>query len=124
MQIQADNIPKQNSIIIIPAQMTYPNHIPQPAQMTHTGHILPQLAEMTYPDHILLQPAHMTYPDHILPQPAQMTHPDHTLPQPAQMTHPVYLYYQLSLIFQFFFLEKILFYWSTLHLINIKLTLQ
>ena len=34
--------------------MTYPNQIPQPAQMTHTDHILPQLAEMTYPDHICL----------------------------------------------------------------------
>ena len=51
---QADNIPKQHSIIIIPVQMTYPNHIPQPAQMTHTDHILPQLAEMIYPDHISL----------------------------------------------------------------------
>ena len=51
---QTDNIPKQHSIIIIPAQMTYPSHIPQPAQMTHTDHILPQLAEMTYPDHICL----------------------------------------------------------------------
>ena len=93
MQIQPDNIPKQNSIIIIPAQMTYPNHIPQPAQMTHTDHILPQLAEMTCPDHIL-------------PQPAQMTHPDHILPQPAQMTHPVYLYSLCPLFFQFIFLEK------------------
>ena len=37
--------------------MTHPNHIPQPARMTHSDHILPQPAEMTHPDHILPQPA-------------------------------------------------------------------
>ena len=58
--------------------MTYPNHIPQPARMTPSDHILPQ-------------PARMTHTDHILPQPAEITHPDHILPQLARMTHPYYI---------------------------------
>ena len=37
-----------------------------------------------YPDHIP-QPDQMTHPHHI-PQPDQMTHPHH-IPQPDQMTH-------------------------------------
>ena len=45
---------------------------------------------MTYPNHIP-QPARMTPSDHILPQPARMTHTDHILPQPAEMTHPYYI---------------------------------